>query len=66
MRVTLPVLRPGILAPLILATLITLEQFEMPLMIGLPARINVFSTQIYYELNPDSDIPAFGRAAAVA
>ena len=41
-RVTLPVLRPGILAPLILTALITLEQFEMPLLVGLPARINVF------------------------
>src|SRR5262249_18922242 len=30
LRVTLPVLRPGILAPLILATLVALEQFEMP------------------------------------
>ena len=65
-RVTLPVLRPGILAPLILATLIALEQFEMPLIIGLPARINVFSTRIYYELNPDTNRPAYGHAAAVA
>jgi len=65
-RITLPVLRPGILAPLILATLIALEQFEMPLIIGLPARINVFSTRIYYELNPDTNLPAYGHAAAVA
>jgi iron(III) transport system permease protein len=65
-RVTLPVLRPGILAPLILAILVALEQFEMPLIIGLPARINVFSTRIYYELNPDSNLPAYGNAAAVA
>ena len=65
-HVTLRVLLPGILAPLILATLITLEQFEMPLMIGRPARINVFSTQIYYDLNPDSDVPQFGRAAAIS
>lgn len=64
--VTLPVLRPGILAPLILATLVALEQFEMPLILGLPARINVFSTRIYYELNPDSNLPAYGNAAAVA
>ena len=54
------------LALLILATLITLEQFEMPLLIGRPARINVFSTQIYYDLNPDSDVPQFGRAAAIS
>ena len=65
-RVTLPVLLPGLLAPLILAVLVTLEQFEMPLILGLPARINVFSTRIYYELNPDTDLPAYGRAAAVA
>lgn len=66
LRVTLPVLRPGILAPMILAILIALEQFEMPLIIGLPARINVFSTRIYYELNPDSNLPAYGHAAVVA
>ncbi len=65
-RVTVPVLRPGILAPLILAVLVALEQFEMPLVIGLPARIDIFSTRIYYELNPDTNLPAFGRAAAVA
>jgi iron(III) transport system permease protein len=66
LRVTLPVLRPGLIAPLILATLVALEQFEMPLILGLPARVNVFATQIYYELNPDGALPAFGRAAAVA
>jgi iron(III) transport system permease protein len=66
LRVTLPVLRPGILAPLILAVLVALEQFEMPQVIGLPARITIFSTRIYYELNPDSNLPAYGKAAAVA
>ncbi len=66
LRVTLPVLRPGLLAPLILGTLVTLEQFETPLVIGFPARINVFSTRIFFELNPDTDLPAYGRAAATA
>ncbi len=65
-RVTLPVLRPGILAPLILATLIALEQFEMPLIIGFPARINVFSTRLYFDLNPEDELPAYGKAAATA
>ena len=65
-RVTLPVLRPGVLAPLILATLVTLEQFEMPLIIGFPARISVFSTRLYFELNPDDELPAYGKAAATA
>jgi iron(III) transport system permease protein len=66
LRVTLPVLRPGVLAPLILATLVALEQFEMPLVIGFPARISVFSTRLYFELNPEDELPAYGRAAAVA
>jgi len=65
-RVTLPVLRPGILAPLVLAALVALEQFDMPLILGLPARVNVFSIRILFELNPDTDLPAYGRAAALS
>ena len=65
-KVTLPVLRPGILAPLILAGLIAIEQFELPLIIGMPARINVFSIRIFFELNPDDQLPIYGRAAALA
>ncbi|MDQ2736676.1 MAG: iron ABC transporter permease [Pseudomonadota bacterium] len=65
-RVTLPVLLPGILAPLILVTLITLEQFELPLIIGLPANINVFSYRILWELMPASGLPRYGAASAVA
>lgn len=65
-RVTLRVLLPGILAPLILVVLITLEQFELPLIIGLPARINVFAYRILWELNPSSGLPNYGAASAVA
>ena len=65
-RVTLPVLLPGLLAPLILVTLITAEQFELPLIIGLPAKINVFSYRIYFELNPLSSLPNYGAAAALS
>src|SRR5262245_36002202 len=65
-RVTLPVLLPGLLAPLILITLITAEQFELPLMIGLPARIIVFSYRIYFELNPAGGLPNYGGAAAIS
>ena len=65
LRVTVRVLLPGVLAPLILALLITLEQFDLPLIIGLPARINVFSYRIWYELTPSSGLPNYGGAAAV-
>jgi iron(III) transport system permease protein len=63
-RVTLPVLLPGLLAPVILVTLVTFEQFELPLIVGLPARINVFAYRIYSELNPSSGLPNYGGAAA--
>ena len=65
-RITLPVLLPGLLAPAILITLITAEQFELPLIIGLPARINVFSYRIYFELNPAGSLPNYGGAAALS
>ncbi|MBO33463.1 MAG: hypothetical protein CMM74_10880 [Rhodospirillaceae bacterium] len=65
-RITLPILRPGILAPLILAFLVAMEQFELPLIVGLPARINVFSIRIFFELSPDTELPVYGRAAALA
>jgi iron(III) transport system permease protein len=65
-RVTLPVLLPGLLAPVILVTLVTFEQFELPLIIGLPARINVFAYRIYSELNPSSGLPNYGGAAAIS
>ncbi len=65
-RITLPVLLPGVLAPLVLVLLITLEQFDLPLMIGLPAKIVVFSYRILFDLNPADSLPNYGAAAAVA
>ncbi|EAQ10897.1 putative iron(III)-transport system permease [Rhodobacterales bacterium HTCC2654] len=65
-KVTVPVLLPGLLAPLILVTLVTLEQYELPSVIGVPAQINVFSYRILYELNPADGLPNYGGAAAVA
>jgi iron(III) transport system permease protein len=65
-KITFPVLLPGLLAPIILVTLITFEQFELPLIIGLPGGINVFAYRIYNELNPASGLPNYGRAAAIS
>jgi iron(III) transport system permease protein len=65
-RITVPVLLPGILAPFILVCLVTLEQFELPSIIGVPAKVNVFSYRILYELNPADGLPNYGGAAAVA
>jgi len=65
-RVTLPVLLPGLLAPVVLITLITAEQFELPLIIGLPAKVSVFSYRVYFELNPLGSLPNYGAAAALS
>jgi iron(III) transport system permease protein len=65
-RITLPVLLPGLLAPAVLITLITAEQFELPLIIGLPAKVTVFSYRIYFELNPLGSLPNYGAAAALS
>jgi iron(III) transport system permease protein len=46
--------------------LVTFEQFELPLIIGLPGGINVFAYRIYNELNPASGLPNYGRAAAIS
>ncbi len=65
-RITAPVLLPGLLAPLILVTLVTFEQFELPLIIGLPARLNIFAYRIYTDLNPPSGLPNYGAACAIS
>ena len=65
-RITLPVLLPGLLAPIILVTLVTFEQFELPLIIGLPAKVNIFAFRIYTELNPASGLPDYGAACAIS
>jgi iron(III) transport system permease protein len=45
-RVTLPLLRPAILSTFLLLFIRGLESFEVPRLIGTPARINVFTTEI--------------------
>ena len=45
-RVSLPLLRPAILSTLLLLFIRGIESFEVPLIIGLPAHIDVFTTEI--------------------
>lgn len=64
MRVTLPVLRPAILASAILVIVRSLASFAVPSVIGMPGRIYVLSTHIYR--NVSSGFAAdFGKAAAI-
>jgi iron(III) transport system permease protein len=62
-RVTLPLLRPAILSTILLLFVRGLESFEVPRLIGMPAHINVFTSEI--QLATQDVPPHFGTAAAL-
>jgi iron(III) transport system permease protein len=65
-RVTTVLMLPGIVAVLIYQLVSTLEVFEVPSIIGMPAGIYVFSTRIYAALHSTSALPDYGKANALA
>ncbi|HWP60753.1 MAG TPA: iron ABC transporter permease [Candidatus Acidoferrales bacterium] len=62
-RVTLPLALPSALAVLILTFIRSLEAFEIPALIGLPAGLEVLTTKIYLQIR-SSFIPRYGEASA--
>lgn len=46
-RITMPLVTPAILSATVLAAILTLAQFGVPAVIGLPAGIRVLTTEIY-------------------
>jgi iron(III) transport system permease protein len=64
-RVTLPLIGPALLAAAIYNLIGSLESFEIPGLIGLPAGIYLYSTRIYWAANVKSP-PDFGLANAFA
>jgi iron(III) transport system permease protein len=62
-RVTLPMATPSVLAVLILTFIRALEGFEIPALIGIPAGIQVFTTEIYLQLT-EGYLPQYGNASA--
>jgi iron(III) transport system permease protein len=63
-RVTLPVLRPAILASIILVIVRSLASFAVPSVIGMPGRIYVLATHIY-RIIATGFAADYGMAAAV-
>ncbi|MBZ4659934.1 MAG: binding-protein-dependent transport system inner rane component [Desulfacinum sp.] len=63
-RVTLPVLRPAILASFILVIVRSLASFAVPSVIGMPGRIYVLATQIYRVI-ATGYVADYGKAAAI-
>ena len=62
-RITLPLLRPAILSALLLLFVMGMASYEVPRLIGRPARIDVFTTDIQGAII--STPPAFGVASAL-
>ncbi len=65
-RVTLPLAWPGILAAGIYIFTIGFAAFDVPAIIGWSNRIFTFSTYMVLQLNPDDELPEYGRAAALS
>ena len=67
-RITLPLLRPGILTVFILYMVFMVEFFEIPLILGLTAGYRVLSVQIYLDTTRADleGLPVYGLAATYA
>jgi iron(III) transport system permease protein len=64
LRITLPVLRPAILASVTLVIVRSLASFAVPSVLGIPGRIYVLATHIY-QIVATGYAPDYGLAAAV-
>jgi iron(III) transport system permease protein len=64
-RITLPLMRPSILAVFLLALIRSLESFEVPLLIGSPGNLHTLTTAIYDSIR-SGFVPKYGEASAFA
>jgi iron(III) transport system permease protein len=63
-KITLPLLRPAILSAMLLLFVLGMASYEVPRLIGRPARIDVFTTDIQSAIIQTP--PEFGVASALA
>jgi iron(III) transport system permease protein len=62
--VTLPLLAPGYLSVAIYLSMILVQVFDTPLVLGIPANFPVLSLRIYLAAHPDWGLPVYGLSAA--
>ncbi len=63
-KITLPMMRPALLAALSLGIIRSLAAFAVPQMVGMPGRIHVLTTYVYRVISVGWS-PDYGRAAAI-
>src|SRR6185437_9864492 len=66
LKITLPLLRPALLAALIYFIIVVIESFDIPGLLGFTARVRVLSTAIYWATHSEVGLPDYGLAAALA
>jgi iron(III) transport system permease protein len=64
MRITLPVLRPAILASFILGIVRSLASYAVPRVLGMPGEVDVLATYLF-EMISTGFAPDYGKAAAL-
>jgi len=65
LRITLPIMRPALLAVLIYYIIVVIESFDIPGLLGFTARIRVLSTAIYWATHSEVGLPDYGLASAL-
>jgi iron(III) transport system permease protein len=66
-RITLPVLKPALLAAALFFTIVAMETFDIPVTLGMTSRVQVLSTQIYWTTRPETgQLPDYGLASTLS
>jgi iron(III) transport system permease protein len=64
-KVTLPIMRPALLAAVIYYVIVVIESFDIPGLLGFTARVRVLSTAIYWATHSEIGLPDYGLASAL-
>jgi iron(III) transport system permease protein len=64
-RISLPFLLPSILSVATILMIVGTLAFDVPAVIGMPAKVAVMSEEIYLYMNPPNGIPEYGASAAL-
>jgi len=61
--IVLPLVKPAVIASAMLLTIVGLEAFDVPALLGYPKKIYIFSTLIQQAVQPPNGIPNYGLAS---
>lgn len=66
-QITLPMLKPALLAAGLFFLVVAMETFDIPVTIGLTSQVHVLSTRIYWMTHPaGGGLPLYGMASALS